>query len=58
MNYSKFDIVRTGFLKHVKRLGQLVNPDGQLNTGLIKGYDAECFFKIVSMSVPVSHHVL
>ncbi|KAH6829133.1 hypothetical protein C2S53_014827 [Perilla frutescens var. hirtella] len=37
LNYSKFDIVRKGFLQHVKRLGQLVNQDGKLNIDLIKG---------------------
>ncbi|XP_047955245.1 sodium/calcium exchanger NCL-like [Salvia hispanica] len=41
LKYSEFDIVRTGFLQHVKRLGQLVNPDGKLNADLIKGlFDA------------------
>ncbi|XP_073038474.1 sodium/calcium exchanger NCL-like [Primulina eburnea] len=35
LDYSKYEILRAGFLKHVRRLGNIVNEDGKLNTSVI-----------------------
>ncbi|XP_073146572.1 sodium/calcium exchanger NCL-like [Henckelia pumila] len=36
LDYSKYELLRAGFLKHVGRLGDIVNEDGKLNTTVIK----------------------
>ncbi|GFQ05346.1 hypothetical protein PHJA_002678700 [Phtheirospermum japonicum] len=36
LDYSKYEMLRTGFLQHVQRQGQLVKEDGKLNADLIK----------------------
>ncbi|KAI3456189.1 hypothetical protein Pfo_012852 [Paulownia fortunei] len=36
LEYSKYEMLRTGFLQHVQRQGQLVNEDGKLNTHVIQ----------------------
>ncbi|KAL3643493.1 hypothetical protein CASFOL_014308 [Castilleja foliolosa] len=36
LDYSKYEMLRTGFLQHVQRQGQLVQEDGKLNADLIK----------------------
>ncbi|KAL6546537.1 hypothetical protein OROMI_022258 [Orobanche minor] len=36
LDYSKYEMLRIGFLQHVQRQGQLVNEDGKLNAPLIK----------------------
>ncbi|CAA0817833.1 sodium/calcium exchanger family protein / calcium-binding EF hand family protein [Striga hermonthica] len=36
LDYSKYEILRTGFLKHVQRQGKLVTEDGKLNISLIQ----------------------
>ncbi|XP_073018477.1 sodium/calcium exchanger NCL1-like [Primulina eburnea] len=36
LDYSKYELLRAGFLKHVGRLGDIVNEDGKLNTPVIK----------------------
>ncbi|PIN23301.1 Ca2+ sensor (EF-Hand superfamily) [Handroanthus impetiginosus] len=36
LDYSKYEVLRTGFLQHVQRQGQLVNEEGKLNTNVIK----------------------
>ncbi|XP_075513691.1 sodium/calcium exchanger NCL-like [Primulina tabacum] len=36
LDYSKYELLRAGFLKHVGRLGDIVNEDGKLNTHVIK----------------------
>ncbi|KZV57548.1 hypothetical protein F511_03008 [Dorcoceras hygrometricum] len=35
LDYSKYEMLRAGFLKHVRRLGNIVNEDGKLNTAVI-----------------------
>ncbi|XP_073273858.1 sodium/calcium exchanger NCL-like [Primulina huaijiensis] len=35
LDYSKYEILRAGFLKHVRRLGNIVNEDGKLNASVI-----------------------
>lgn len=41
LEYSKYEILRTGFLEHMERLGKLVNEDGKLNIPVIKKLFAE-----------------
>ncbi|XP_073146437.1 sodium/calcium exchanger NCL-like [Henckelia pumila] len=41
LDYSKYEILRAGFLKHVKRLGNIVNEEGKLNTPVIQKLFAE-----------------
>ncbi|CAI9783712.1 unnamed protein product [Fraxinus pennsylvanica] len=41
LDYSKYEILRTGFLEHMERLGKLVNEDGKLNIPVIKKLFAE-----------------
>ncbi|XP_012848461.1 PREDICTED: uncharacterized protein LOC105968379 [Erythranthe guttata] len=36
LDYSRYEMLRTGFLKHVQRQGQLVNEDGKLNTNVVE----------------------
>ncbi|PIN25583.1 Ca2+ sensor (EF-Hand superfamily) [Handroanthus impetiginosus] len=36
LDYSKYEVLRAGFLQHVQRQGQLVNEEGKLNTNVIK----------------------
>ncbi|KAK4485287.1 hypothetical protein RD792_007920 [Penstemon davidsonii] len=36
LDYSKYEMLRTGFLQHVQRHGQLVTEDGKLNTPVIE----------------------
>ncbi|KAL3820378.1 hypothetical protein ACJIZ3_006283 [Penstemon smallii] len=36
LDYSKYEMLRTGFLKHVQRHGQLVTENGKLNTPVIE----------------------
>ncbi|XP_051124985.1 sodium/calcium exchanger NCL1-like [Andrographis paniculata] len=36
LHYTKYEVLRTGFLKHIQRQGQLVNEQGKLNTDVIK----------------------
>ncbi|KAL2475260.1 sodium/calcium exchanger family protein/calcium-binding EF hand family protein [Abeliophyllum distichum] len=41
LDYSKYEILRTGFLKHLEQLGKLVDEDGKLNIPVIKNLFAE-----------------
>ncbi|KAK6124222.1 hypothetical protein DH2020_042058 [Rehmannia glutinosa] len=36
LDYSKYEMLRTGFLQHIQRQGKLVNEDGKLNAPVIK----------------------
>ncbi|KAL2494774.1 Calcium-binding EF-hand family protein [Forsythia ovata] len=36
LDYSKYEILQTGFLKHLEQLGKLVDEDGKLNIPVIK----------------------
>ncbi|KAL2475262.1 Calcium-binding EF-hand family protein [Abeliophyllum distichum] len=38
LDYSKYEILRTGFLKHLEQLGKLVDEDGKLNIPVIRIY--------------------
>lgn len=36
LDYSKYEILRTGFLQHMQQHGKLIDEDGKLNLPVIR----------------------
>lgn len=36
LDYSKYELLRTGFLQHMQQHGELIDEDGKLNLPVIR----------------------